>query len=158
VAANEVPSTCAFCEIRDGRLEASLVHRDETQMAFLDINPATRGHLLVVPTVHAASVLQLPNAVSAGMFALAVELAAQTMRSELQPEGFNLFLADGEVAFQEVFHVHLHVLPRYPDDGFEINAKGWAHPHPARTELNRLAAAIRAAAEDPGELKRRALT
>jgi histidine triad (HIT) family protein len=151
VTLSEVSSTCAFCEIRDGRLEASFVYRDEAQMAFLDIKPATRGHLMVVPTVHAASLLQLPNAVSGRMLALAVELAGRVMRSELQPEGFNLFLADGEVAFQEVFHVHLHVLPRYPDDGFQINAEGWARPQPARAELDRLAAAIRAATTNPGE-------
>ena len=133
---------CVFCEIGAGRMPASIVHDDEHVIAFLDINPATPGHLLVIPRRHAADLAELDPEDGRRMFAAAQQLAAALRRSSLEPAGVNLFLADGEAAGQEVPHAHLHVVPRTTGDGFVVRA---AHGSPDRTELDALAREIRAA-------------
>jgi histidine triad (HIT) family protein len=120
---NSDPSSCVFCDIVAGRAEASVVHTDEHVVAFMDIEPVTDGHVLVVPRVHAASLEELDEDAGAHVFRTAHRLARALRRSGLPCEGVNMFLADGEAAFQEVFHVHLHVLPRNADDGFTIDAR-----------------------------------
>lgn len=134
---------CIFCEIVAGRAPASVVYRDDRCVAFMDLNPVTPGHLLVVPLVHATALADLPVADGHAVFEAARRLAGAIRRSGLRAEGINLFLADGEAAGQEVFHVHLHVLPRFSDDGF-----GLRHPpgYPQRAErsvLDQNAAVIR---------------
>ena len=131
---------CVFCDIVAGRGPASLVHSDETVIAFLDLRPVTTGHLLVIPRAHAAFLADLDPAVGGLMFGVAQRMAAALRRSGLRCDGVNLFLADGEAAFQEVFHVHLHVIPRTPGDGFRIRAK-WRPP--ARAELDLVADRVR---------------
>ena len=86
----------------------------------MDICPVTRGHLLVVPITHATYLSNLDPAVGGTLFTVAQRLAAAIRRSGFKAEGINLFLADGEAAGQEVFHVHLHVLPRFDGDGFGL--------------------------------------
>jgi histidine triad (HIT) family protein len=66
----------------------------------------------------------------------------------VRADGINLFAADGEAAGQEVFHAHLHVIPRFPEDGFSVTAGAWRHPPPARAELDAIAAALRPLADD----------
>ena len=134
---------CVFCGIVAGRLPASVVHEDDDVLAFLDLNPATPGHLLVVPRRHAADLAGLDPADGARVFTVGQRMAAALRASSLRPEGVNLFLADGEAAGQEVFHVHLHVLPRRAGDGFSVSAEFGS---PERSELDRIAADIRAAA------------
>ena len=136
---------CVFCEIVDGRAEASFVYRDDRVVAFLDIGPVTPGHLMVIPMAHMASLADLPEDLGAHLFVVASRLAAALRRSGLPCEGINLFLADGVAAFQEVFHVHLHVIARTPGDGFTIDSPAWSRPKPARAELEANAEAIRAA-------------
>ncbi|MGO8958049.1 MAG: HIT family protein [Streptosporangiaceae bacterium] len=131
---------CLFCAIIAGRLPSSQVYSDDDVVAFLDIRPLTTGHLLVVPRVHAASLADLPEQAGGRMFAAARRLAAALRASGLPCEGVNLFLADGAVAGQEVFHVHLHVLPRTTGDGFVISAH---RLEPARAEMDASAALIR---------------
>ena len=131
---------CVFCDIVAGRGPASVVYSDESVMALLDLRPVTTGHLLVIPRAHAAYLADLDPAVGGHMFAVAQRMAAALRRSGLPCDGVNLFLADGEAAFQEVFHVHLHVLPRNPGDGFRIHAK-WRTP--SRAELDSVAAQVR---------------
>ena len=136
---------CVFCEIANGRAEASFVYRDERVVAFLDIDPVTPGHLMVIPVAHLPSLADLTEDLGAHLFVIASRLAAGLRRSGLPCEGINLFLADGEAAFQEVFHVHLHVIARSPGDGFAIDAEAWSRPKPSRAELDANAKAIRAA-------------
>jgi diadenosine tetraphosphate (Ap4A) HIT family hydrolase len=131
---------CVFCDIIAGRQPASMVHSDETVIAFLDLRPLNTGHLLVIPRAHAACLADLDPALGGLMFAVAQRMAAALRGSGLPCEGVNLFLADGEAAFQEVFHVHLHVIPRTPGDGFRIKAK-WRRP--SRTELDSVAEQVR---------------
>ena len=131
---------CVFCDIVAGRGPASVVHSDETVVALLDIRPLNTGHLMVIPRAHAASLADLDPAMGGHMFVVAQRMAAALRRSGLPCDGVNLFLADGEAAVQEVFHVHLHVVPRTPGDGFRIKAK-WRRP--SRAELDAVAERVR---------------
>jgi histidine triad (HIT) family protein len=134
--------SCVFCEIIAGRAAASVVHRDSQCIAFMDLNPATPGHVLVVPLAHATGLAELEPRVGGALFAVAQRLAAALRRSGLRADGINFFLADGEAAGQEVFHVHLHVLPRFPADGFGL-AMPAGYPRAAdRRELDRLATLV----------------
>lgn len=113
---------CVFCAIVEGRTEASVVHEDRDVMAFMDHQPVTPGHVLVVPRVHAEGLEDLDDAIGALVWRLAHRVGRALRRSGLRCDGVNMFLADGEAAFQEVFHVHLHVFPRFKGDGFTIDA------------------------------------
>ena len=132
---------CIFCQIVAGEAEASIVHDDGDILAFMDIRPVTPGHLLVIPKRHAPFLADLDEATAARMFVVAQRLAAALRASGLRCEGVNLFLADGEAAFQEVFHVHLHVFPRFAGDTFRISAD-WSVT-PSRPELDAQAERIR---------------
>lgn len=131
---------CVFCRVVAGTVESSRVYEDDEVLAFMDIQPVTVGHLLVIPKRHAPSLADLDEQLGMSMFRVGQRLAAALQNSGLPCEGVNLFLADGEVAFQEVFHVHLHVFPRTPGDGFRIDAD-WHHP--PRAELDDAAEHIR---------------
>ena len=131
---------CVFCAVVGGRAEASFVYEDQQVVAFMDINPVTPGHLLVVPRDHLPALADVDGTLGALMFNVAQELAAAIRASDLRSDGINLFYADGAAALQEVFHAHLHVFPRYPDDGFEIDAN-WG-TNPSREDLDAVAAEI----------------
>ncbi|MFD1827923.1 HIT family protein [Mumia zhuanghuii] len=131
---------CVFCAIVDGDAEASVVHEDEQAVVFMDLNPVTPGHLLVVPRRHAAGLEDLDEETSTHVWRLAHRLARALRRSGLRCDGINVFMADGEVAFQEVFHFHLHVIARHAGDGFTINAD-WKER--SRSLLDTDASAIR---------------
>lgn len=111
---------CIFCDILSGKSPAHLLYRDEHVAAFMDIQPVNRGHLLVVPVKHAAGLEDLDPEDGRRIFSLAQRLSAAIRKSGLKCEGINFFLADGKAAMQEVFHVHLHVFPRFKNDGFGL--------------------------------------
>jgi diadenosine tetraphosphate (Ap4A) HIT family hydrolase len=134
--------TCVFCEIVAGRGEASVAYEDDDVVAFMDVRPVTEGHVLVAPRHHAESLDELDEDVGAGLFRVAHRLARALYRSGLPCEGVNMFLADGEAAFQEVLHVHLHVFPRTHGDGFHIEA---ACRRRDRADLDEAAAGLRQA-------------
>jgi histidine triad (HIT) family protein len=136
---------CVFCRILRGELPASMVYRDERVAAFMDIQPVNPGHLLVVPLAHAPYLADLEPDTGAQLFRAAQRLAAALRGSGLQCEGVNLFLADGEAAMQEVFHVHLHVFPRYAGDGFGLTFGAHYWEKPERAALDSAAARVRAA-------------
>ncbi|QGQ20520.1 HIT domain-containing protein [Cellulomonas sp. JZ18] len=119
-SATPVTQGCVFCAVAAGRAEASVVHEDETVVAFMDLNPVTQGHLLVVPRAHAVGLEDLDPATGAHVWSVGHGLARALRRSRLRCEGVNLLVCDGEVAFQTVFHVHLHVIPRYAGDGWTL--------------------------------------
>lgn len=145
---------CIFCEIVAGEAPASFVHRDELVSAFLDIRPVSPGHLLVIPNEHVSFTHDLPDATADRLFAIARRLARSLLPTDaVRADGINLFVADGDAAGQEVFHAHLHVIPRFPDDGFEIEAAAWRDPPPTREELDALATAL-TVSEDPDERTR----
>lgn len=131
---------CVFCEIVTGSLEASIVFEDNVCMAFMDLQPVTSGHVLVVPKPHAADLEALQEDIGAHLFRIAHRLARALRRTELRCDGVNLFIADGETAGQDVFHVHLHVFPRFPGDGFQLEADWRIRP---RSELDAAAQQLR---------------
>lgn len=140
---SDTTAQCVFCDIVAGRAPASLLYEDERVIAFMDIGPVTPGHFLVVPRRHMPGLADLDVLTGQHLFAVTMRLAAAVRRSGLRCEGVNLFLADGAAAFQDVFHLHLHVIPRFAGDGFTI-AADWSQ-HPDRVELDRVAALIRRA-------------
>lgn len=115
------PAACIFCDIAAGTGEASIVFEDETVVVFMDLFPVTRGHLLVVPRTHVVGLEDTDADTSAHVWAVGHQMARTLRRSPLACEGINMLLCDGEVAFQSVFHLHLHVIPRYRDDGWSLN-------------------------------------
>ena len=137
--------TCVFCNIARREVPASILAEDGDTMAFLDIRPINPGHIHVIPKAHAAHLADQPPGAGGRMFEMARALAASLRRSVLRCEGVNLHLADEAVAGQEIFHVHLHVYPRYAGDGVGLRMGPRYGTLPTREELERVAAAIRAA-------------
>ena len=140
-------SSCVFCDIVRGETPASLVYADDQVMAFMDIQPVNPGHLLVVPRIHAAYLADLDGGTGGHMFQVAMMLADAVRRSGVRCEGVNLFLADGHVAGQEIFHVHLHVIPRFEGDGFGFRFGPEYFRLPRRAMLDEVAVDIRQALE-----------
>jgi histidine triad (HIT) family protein len=138
-------SDCIFCEILSGTLPASIVYQDETCTALMDIQPVNAGHILVIPNSHATYLADLEEDTSAQLFLIARRIAAALRNSGIKCEGVDLFLADGEAAGQEVFHVHLHVFPRYKGDGFGFKFPPGYSNKPERSELDARAQQIKAA-------------
>jgi histidine triad (HIT) family protein len=134
-----------FERIVAGLERASFVYVDNMVVAFMDVRPVNRGHVLVIPRKVMRNLAELDDDTAARMFNVARRIAAAIRRTDIRCEGVNLFLADGEAAGQEVFHVHLHVVPRYARDGFG-HRYGPDYGKPvARDDLDAAAAAIKAA-------------
>lgn len=136
---------CVFCEIVAGSRPASVVHRDKQCWAFMDIRPVNPGHVLVIPVEHASGLSDLDPEVGAQMFRVAQKVAHALRVSGVRCEGINLHLADGRAAGQEVFHVHLHVVPRYRGDGFGLRFGPDYGRLAPRTELDAIAASLQTA-------------
>jgi histidine triad (HIT) family protein len=119
VSARET-TECLLCRLARHEAEVSMVYEDERTVAFMDIEPLVAGHLLVAPRMHAADLSELDPEDGAAVFRTGQRAAAALRASELHCEGVNFLLADGEAAGQEIFHVHLHVFPRYAGDGFGL--------------------------------------
>src|SRR4051794_14283700 len=141
MAQNATPAArCIFCAIAARQAEASVVYEDKTVVVFMDLNPVTPGHLLVVPREHAVGLEDLDGATSAHVWSVGHDMARALRRSSMSCEGINVLLCDGEVAFQTVFHFHLHVIPRYPGDGWTLKA---VSPERERSLLDSDAKAIK---------------
>jgi histidine triad (HIT) family protein len=110
---------CLFCKIVAGEIPATIVASDERTVSFMDINPATRGHALVVPRNHARDLLEIePEDLAA--VAQAGRRLARTAKATLDADGINLINSCGAAAWQTVFHFHLHVIPRYEGDPLRL--------------------------------------
>lgn len=133
---------CIFCEIIAGNAPASIVYEDNACLAFMDIQPVTPGHVLVVPRSHYVGLADLPPEIGGHLFQVGQIIADGIKRSKIPCEGVNFFLADGKVAFQTVFHAHLHVIPRTVDDGFRLVFPSDYHQLPERSDLERQAIEI----------------
>src|SRR5919109_1617576 len=103
---------CIFCQIIAGTIPSTRLYEDGKSLVFMDINPATKGHCLVVPKRHAATLFDL-DADEAGHLMQVSKRIATAVRDALKCDGLNLFQSNGRVAFQTVDHFHLHVIPRY---------------------------------------------
>jgi histidine triad (HIT) family protein len=130
-------SDCLFCKIVDGELPATVVASDERAIAFMDINPATAGHTLVIPRAHARDIQDVPAEDLAAAVVLA-QRVARLARERLGADGVNLMQSSGAAAWQTVFHFHIHVIPRYAGDPLRLP---WV---PAAGDAQEIAAAAEA--------------
>ena len=110
---------CIFCEIIAGELPGQIVGEDERTVAFMDINPATQGHALVVPRRHVRDLLEIEQGELAATV-LAAQRLARRVHERLGADGVNLMNGCGSAAWQTVFHFHIHVIPRYADDPLRL--------------------------------------
>jgi histidine triad (HIT) family protein len=120
---------CLFCKIVAGEIPSHNIDEDDKTLAFMDINPWTRGHALVIPKNHSRNLYDVESGDLAAMHATA-QRVARRMRDRLAAEGVNILQSSEPVAMQTVFHTHVHVIPRYSDDGLRLPA----HPQPAEHE------------------------
>ncbi|MCI8598661.1 MAG: HIT family protein [Lachnospiraceae bacterium] len=130
---------CIFCKIANGEIPSSTIYEDEDFRVFLDLNPATRGHALLVPKKHFANLLELDDGLCEKAMVLAKKLAGK-MTELLGCDGFNLMQNNGEAAGQTVFHFHLHLIPRYKDDTAGIT---WRPGNASSEELEVLVALLK---------------
>ena len=137
--------SCIFCRIIADQAEASKVYQDDKVTAFMDSRPLNPGHLLVVPNGHTANLAGLDETIAGRMFVVGRRLAQAIRSSGLRCEGVNLFLADGPAAGQTVFHSHLHVIPRFVDDGFGLRFPPGYGSGASREDLDTIAAKVEAA-------------
>ena len=113
---------CIFCKIANGEIPSKTLYEEEDFRVILDLGPATKGHALILPKNHFKNIYELPEEAAANVMKLAKKMA-ETMTEKLSCDGFNLVQNNGEAAGQTVFHFHMHLIPRYENDGQQI---GWA--------------------------------
>lgn len=135
---------CVFCQIVAGQAPASVVYQDEKVIAFMDLNQPNPGKVLVMPRCHIETIYDLDDGLAAHLMQVSVRLA-RALRTTIQPDGLNLFQANGAAAQQSVFHFHLHLVPRYHSDSILIR---WPAQTPSREALDQLAAQIGAGLPD----------
>jgi len=134
---------CIFCEIVAGTSPVSAFYEDDVVLGLMTIGPVTTGHAMVIPRQHFAYLNEMDEETGRHLWTVAQRTAEALRHSGVRCEGVNLFLADGAAAAQEIFHVHLHVFPRYAGDPFKLVAD-W-DIHPPREELDRIAGQLRSA-------------
>lgn len=125
---------CIFCKIANGEIPSKTLHEDENFRVILDLSPATRGHALILPKEHYDNLYELPEDTAAGVMKLAKKMAV-VMTEKLQADGFNLVQNNGETAGQTVMHFHMHLIPRYEEDGQHI---GWNPGEVTQEELEEI--------------------
>ena len=124
-------SDCIFCKIAAGEIPSKTLYEDEKFRVILDLGPATKGHALILPKRHAADLFELPEETAAEVMVLAKRIA-NTMKEKLLCDGLNLIQNNGAAAGQTVSHFHLHLIPRYEEDGQAI---GWTPNEVTQEEL-----------------------
>ena len=134
---------CSFCAIVAGEAPAEIVDSDEHTLTMMDINPATRGHALVIPREHTEDLLSISEE-DLCHTAAAAQRVAKRMESTLEPDGFNLLNAARAAAWQTVFHFHIHVIPRYAGDPLKLP---WIPRGAEMDEIAKIAATIREGGE-----------
>lgn len=136
-----MPEDCIFCRIAAGQAPASIVAETASALAFMDLNQATDGHVLIIPKMHVQDVYGIDQETAGAVFRLAVDVA-KAVKAALNCDGLNLLQANERAGQQEVFHFHVHIVARYRGDRDRIHF-GWQPIHPPRIELDRLAESIR---------------
>ena len=131
---------CIFCKIIDGSIPSTVVYEDADFKAIMDISPAAKGHVLVLPTKHCADLLSIDPDVASKALLVASKIA-NAQKKAFNCDGINLLQNSGEAAWQSVFHLHIHLIPRYKDDNVTVP---WEHVTYADGEAEEYAAKIRA--------------
>ena len=145
---SKTPSHCPFCDLIGGAAEVSVCYEDDTTLAFMDIQPVNPGHTLVVPKRHYESLRDTPPDVVTHLFAVATRLA-QVVGRVTKAEGMNMVVNSGAAAGQDVFHYHVHVIPRRADDGFDIPLPFPGSQMPERERLETIAGLIVSSLRNP---------
>lgn len=114
---------CIFCKILAGEIPSSVVYEDDDFRAILDINPAARGHVIILPKKHYANLFELPEEEASKIFVVAKKIAT-AVKKTYKCDGVNILQNNGEASGQTVFHLHVHVIPRFEGDTDHINI-GW---------------------------------
>ncbi|WP_342506198.1 HIT family protein [Sporosarcina sp. FSL K6-2383] len=116
-------TACIFCKIIEGTIPSMKVYEDDHVYAFMDIMPASKGHVLLVPKTHCENIYDMTEQQASQLFAVAPKIA-NAIQAEFNPKGMNLLQNNGAFAGQAVFHFHLHFIPRYDEaDGFNLAVK-----------------------------------
>jgi histidine triad (HIT) family protein len=136
-------TSCIFCKIVSGDAPSSKVYEDDICLAIMDIQPVNPGHVLVIPKQHFTDLTDLPADIGGHLFQVAQRIALALPDSNVRNEGADFLLAHGEAAGLEVFHVHLHVIPRYKGDGFGFKFGPNYRNLPERSELDTIAAQLK---------------
>jgi histidine triad (HIT) family protein len=139
-------SECVFCRIVARQIPASVVDEDEQTLAFMDLGQVNPGHVLVAVKRHAPDIYALDARQAAALFEAAARVA-RGIRGAFAPPGLSVYQANGKAAGQTVFHLHLHLVPRYEGDGMNLS---WPVKNPPRERLEEHAARIRAALAGSG--------
>ena len=122
---------CIFCKIANGEIPSKTIYEDNKFRVILDLGPATKGHALILPKEHADNLFELPEDIASEVLPVAKQVAGK-MKKNLKCTGLNLVQNNGEIAGQTVMHFHLHMIPRYEDDGQKIQ---WTPGKPSQEEL-----------------------
>ena len=133
---------CIFCKLANKDIPTNIIYEDDRFTVILDASPATKGHALILPKNHAANIYELPDEYASAVFVLAKKLATK-LTEILHCDGFNIVQNNGEVAGQTVFHFHMHLIPRYLNDGNQDKLT-WNHAEFTPEEIAEIAAELRA--------------
>jgi len=132
---------CVFCRIVRGELPATVVFEDEATLAFMDIGSVNPGHMLVAVKPHVENLQSMDGELAGALFRSACRVA-KAIETVYKPHGISVYQANGPAAGQTVFHAHIHVLPRWENDGLTFT---WPVKNPSREELEKVAAQLRTA-------------
>lgn len=121
---------CIFCKIAGGEIPSSTIYEDADFRVIMDLNPASKGHCLILPKEHCADIYEMSEETASKLFVLAAKVA-KALKKTLNPDGLNVVQNNGEIAGQTVFHFHLHLIPRYEGDDVKV---GWT-PHESDPEV-----------------------
>lgn len=132
-------SDCIFCKIAAGEIPSNTLYEDDKVKVIFDISPATLGHALVIPKEHAANVFEIQDDLLAHAHIVAKKIAA-ALKEATGCKGVNILQNNGEVAGQSVFHLHIHVIPRYDDDDAHIK---WTPGTQGTEGLDKIAAKVK---------------
>lgn len=130
---------CIFCKILAGEIPSTAVYEDDDFKAILDVNPAARGHVIILPKQHAANIFELPDEI-AGKIMIVAKKIATAVREAYGCDGINILQNNGEAAGQTVFHLHVHIVPRFKGDDIKISWK----PGDTPEDMDAIAAEIKA--------------
>ena len=134
-------NNCIFCKIANGEIPSTTVYEDDMFRVILDLSPATKGHALILPKQHMANIYEMDETTDQKVFVLASNIAT-AMKKALNCDGINIVQNNGEAAGQTVFHFHMHIIPRYINDGQNIN---WIPGTSEPEEREKIAQKIKAA-------------
>lgn len=130
---------CIFCKIANGEIPSATVYEDSICRVILDVNPANKGHALIIPKEHFDNIYSMDAETAAKIFTIATEVA-KAQKAELNPDGLNILQNNGEAAGQTVFHFHMHLVPRYIKDNMTMT---WIPGKADTEELSALSKALR---------------